>query len=119
MGERWFLYSQHRPFPGDHRRMGGPPGLVNERLLERLGRHLNLTEDQRVAIAQILRDSREEIEAVRRKVGDDMRTRENKIQEEISAILTPEQREKFNKSRERRRSSRRRKDGRPSPQRGY
>jgi len=121
MGERWLLFSQHRPFPGEpHRMGGGPSGRMNERLLERMGRHLELTEEQHNAIAQILRESREKIETMRRKIGDDMRAREEEIQKKISAELTPEQREKFEQTMHQmkhRRSSRRRPD--PPPQRGY
>jgi protein CpxP len=120
MGERWLLFSKHRPFPGESRRMGGgPPGRMNERLLERMDRHLDLTEDQRSAIAKILRESREEIETMRHKIGDDMRARKKEIQEKIAAELLPEQREKFDKTMRqmgRRRSPRRWQD---APPRGY
>ena len=78
---------------GIRRSPGGPEGRPVEmrRGIERMADELDLSEDQRRAIREIFRRSREEIHQI---------TKDSR--EEIHALLTEEQREKFDQMRERR-----------------
>ncbi len=83
-------------------------------VVERLGRDLALSDVQKKAIQRAFQDNRREIDAMRRRIGEDMRLQEQKLREQFEGILTPEQFEKFEK-RNRRRGFRGRGGGRRGP----
>jgi len=71
-------------------RMGGPhpPRFASRMMIERLDRHLDLTDDQRAKIEQI-------IERHHQSIGGEIAA----ANAEIERLLTPEQRQKFAKIR--------------------
>ncbi len=96
IGSRWMGISNLRPFWADNMRKGGPPR--HERILDMMTRRLDLTAEQRETIGAILRDSRSEIDEVRKKVHEDMMLRERAVREKIRAVITSEQLEKYDKT---------------------
>jgi Spy/CpxP family protein refolding chaperone len=96
IGSRWMGIYNLRPFWADNMRKGGPPR--HERILDMMTRRLDLTEEQRETIGVILRDSRNEIDEVRKKVHEDMMLKERAVREKIRAVLTVEQLEKYDKT---------------------
>lgn len=103
IGERWALLGHQPPPWAEGPRMGGPPAHMGDRpfdrmadrMLERWTNRLDLTADQQKAIAEILRDSREEIGQIRKRISEEMRSQEDTVRDKIQAVLTPEQRKKF------------------------
>lgn len=81
------------PFPRG--RPGGPPSPT--RLIERLNRDLQLTEDQKARIQQIF-DAREPaLERTRREMRERMEQEQRELTAEIRSVLTSEQQPKFDK----------------------
>jgi len=88
-----------RPPPGGGGR-GGRGGMNPERRLEMMQQQLNLTADQSTAIKAIFEDERAKMEAARASTApDDRRAKMMAMREEektkIEAVLTPEQKIKY------------------------
>ena len=79
------------PGPGP----GGGPPPDGAFFLERMGRALELTDEQSEEIAEILRASREEAEGFRREMHERFREHMDRTRAAIEEVLTPEQRERF------------------------
>lgn len=105
--ERKFLRS---PGPSGDR---GRPYDYN-RMIERLSDDLALSDEQKSAVRTAFQEHRREIETMRRQIGEDMRSQEQKLREELKTILTPEQFAKF-EERNKRRGFRGRGGGRRGP----
>ena len=100
---------------------GGPPMPVGPMFEPWLFRRLDLSEAQRVEVRAILEGSRAEAEELRREVGPRLERMNRQTAAEISAILTPEQREEMDEQMARRERRRRRfepSDG-PPHRRGF
>jgi Spy/CpxP family protein refolding chaperone len=80
-----------------------PPGMPEGRrggplrglLVERLVRDLELTPDQRTKIDTILADSRTRVETLQRDVRQRFESEGRGLRDQIRAVLTPEQQQKF------------------------
>lgn len=81
---------------------GGPGGAIFPRNLP-LARQLDLTPEQRVQIEAILREERSKADSVLRAVRPVLQGRYDSASAAIRAVLTPEQRERFDRFREGRR----------------
>jgi Spy/CpxP family protein refolding chaperone len=81
---------------------GGPGGAIFPRGLP-LARQLDLTPEQREQIEAILREERSKADSVLRAVRPVLQARYDSANAAIRAVLTPEQRERFDRSREGRR----------------
>lgn len=77
------------PGPGG----GLPPG----RLIERLDEVLDLTDDQHARVEQIFESRRKGLEAVQDEVIARAQKEQRELQDEIRKVLTPEQRQRFDK----------------------
>ena len=75
----------------------GPRGRPYDynRMIERLSHDLALSDEQKKAVQAAFQEYRREIETMRRQIGDDMRSQEQKWREKLKMILTPEQFAKF------------------------
>ncbi len=100
------------PPPGGHEGRGGP-----ERRLEMLQKHLNLTDDQTAQMKTILEGEKAKAEAIRANTSLEPRDRRAQMmavhedsEAKIHAILTPDQKTKFDEMEARMREHRR---GRP------
>jgi len=81
-------------------RSPGPPGPRGRpydynRMIDRMGYDLDLSDEQKKAVRAAFQEHRREIDAMRRKIGEDMRSQEQKLREKLKSILTPEQFAKF------------------------
>ncbi len=65
------------------------------RVVERLSHHLELSDEQKKAVQIAFRENHEEIENMRRQIGEHMHLQEQKLREKLQTILTPEQFELF------------------------
>ncbi len=108
--ERKFLRSPGSGSPGAR---GGRPYDYN-RMIERLSDDLALSDEQKSAVRTAFQEHRREIETMRRQIGEDMRSQEQKLREKLKTILTPEQFVKF-EERNKRRGFRGRGGGRRGP----
>ncbi len=96
--ERWVLIRRGMPHfmpPYADRPFPGRP--VGDRLVHRFIRGLDLTEDQQQEIRRILDESREGAHNIQRAVRGKMDTLSNDTRSKIREVLTPEQKEKFDK----------------------
>jgi Spy/CpxP family protein refolding chaperone len=75
-------------------RFGGPP---RQQMLERLDRQLDLTPEQRQQIDAIFRARRDSLDRLQRDVRDRYQSEQEALRDEIRAVLSPEQREKFDR----------------------
>ena len=75
--------------PGGRR--GGPPRM----LVDRLAGELNLTSEQRTKVEDILTARRARLETVQREVRERFDTEQQALRDEIRAVLTPDQQQKF------------------------
>ncbi len=82
------------------RRHGGPSAFMGHHFVERLEHELDLTDDQRDEIEEILARAHDQGEALRHEVRPKMQALFDAIASEIDTILTPEQREEFQRLRE-------------------
>lgn len=101
------------------RRFLRPPGprgrpYDHNRMIERMGHDLALSDEQKKAVRTAFQEHRREIDTMRRQIGEDMRSQEQKLREKLKAILTPEQFEKF-EEKNRRQGFRGRGGGRRGP----
>jgi Spy/CpxP family protein refolding chaperone len=92
-------------------RMGGPP---SGRLLERLTRELDLTADQRAKIEGVLTTRRPRLDALQQEVRAKFDAEQESLRNDIRAVLTPAQQQKFD---EREKEMRSRFGGRRGPPR--
>lgn len=81
---------------------GPPPGVM----LERLTRQLDLDQVQREQVRAVLESSRERLEGLQREARERFGNEQRTLREEIRKVLTPEQRERFERSLERRQRGR-------------
>lgn len=94
-GDRFSLLRQHRMVPR------GGYHFATDRILARLDRELALTDEQRAKVEQILERRSKAIEAIWAPVQPELRREMARGNDEIAAILTPEQKAKFARLRER------------------
>ena len=87
--------------PGfDRPPVAGPGGRrppSPQRLIDRLDRELQLTDEQRERIQSIFESRREPLERVQREMRNRMEQEQRELQAEIRKVLTPEQQPKFDK----------------------
>ncbi|MCC7007375.1 MAG: hypothetical protein IT184_01015 [Acidobacteria bacterium] len=87
------------PLPGLTGRGGRGAGLTSAEVAEinanRLDRALRLTAEQRAAVVDILRRRDERIRSLQDQTRQQFVAEQRALQEEVSAVLTPEQRERF------------------------
>lgn len=74
-----------------------PPPMVARAMIERLDRHLDLDDTQRVKIEEILERHHERIDQLWGGVRPQVRQEVEAANREIEQVLTPEQRERFQK----------------------
>lgn len=92
------------PGPGGAGGPGGPGGPGGRRggsprmLVERLAGELSLTSEQRTKVEEILTARRARLETVQREVRDRFDTEQQGLRDEIRAVLTPDQQQKFDAS---------------------
>ncbi len=84
-------------------RMPGPPPFLGPFFSHRLERGLDLSPAQRAEVLRILDDSHREAEALRGEVAPRLREVMERADERIRALLTPEQRQRFDEMRQRHR----------------
>ncbi len=84
------------------------------RMIERMGHDLDLSDEQKSAVRAAFQEHRREIDTMRRQIGEDMRAQEQKLREKLKTILTPEQFAKF-EEKNRRQGFRGRGGGRRGP----
>lgn len=80
---------------------GRPPSAAF--LVDRVGRDLDLTADQRQQLGAVLQRNRERMQAFQATTREEFVNLRRQLDAEIRAILTPEQREKFDRRPVRRR----------------
>jgi Spy/CpxP family protein refolding chaperone len=80
-----------------HRRGPEIPRFAPRVIVNHLDRRLDLTADQRAKIEEILERHHQRMEGMWANVRPAMRTELEKTNDEIARVLTPEQREKFEK----------------------
>ncbi len=97
-------------------RQPGPRGRPYDynRMIDRMGRDLALSDEQKSAVRVAFQEHRREIDTMRRQIGEDMRSQEQKLREKLKTILTPEQFAKF-EEKNRRQGFRGRGGGRRGP----
>ena len=89
--ERKFLRSPGSGSPGAR---GGRSYNYNH-MIDRMSRDLDLSDEQKSAVRAAFQEYRREIDTMRRQIGEDMRSQEQKLREKLKTILTPEQFAKF------------------------
>ena len=121
IAERRFLRNNSFMRDGGRRGPGGPgprggfnAGRPDDRIIDRLSRDLELSEEQQKAVRTAFVNNGKEIDALRRQIGDQMRSQEEKFTDQLKTILTPEQFAKF-EERHKRRGFRGRGGGRRGP----
>lgn len=82
------------------RRPGLMPMMAGQMFAERLDHELSLSDEQRIAIAEILEQTRLEADAMRSEVRPRIAALLQQASERISEVLTPEQRRRFAQLRE-------------------
>jgi Spy/CpxP family protein refolding chaperone len=74
---------------------GQQPGLLNRQFVLGLDRQLKLTREQRDKVEKLMIEGQERIRQLRSKLEPEMRKEMQSVNEQIKTILTPEQREQF------------------------
>ena len=74
---------------------GQQPGLLNRQFVLGLDRQLKLTSEQRDKVEKLMVEGQERIRQMRSKLEPEMRKEMQSVNEQIKTILTPEQREQF------------------------
>ena len=74
---------------------GQQPGLVNRQFVLGLDRQLKLTPEQRDKVEKFMMEGQERIRQLRSKLEPEMRKEMQSVNEQIKTILTPDQREQF------------------------
>ena len=81
---------------GLERFRSGNSDLISAKIIERMGRSLDLTPEQKQKIRPIVKESLEEMFALRREMNPRLRQIKQKVLERLRPLLTPEQQEKLN-----------------------
>jgi Spy/CpxP family protein refolding chaperone len=76
---------------------GQQPGLLNRQFVLGLDRQLKLTPEQRDKVEKLMIEGQERIRQIRAKQEPEMRKEMQSVNEQIKAILTPEQRAQFDR----------------------
>lgn len=74
---------------------GGPPGMLPHLMVRHLERRLDLTPEQRTRVEAILKRHHDRIFALTESVRPQVRQEIDAANREIEAVLTPEQRQKY------------------------
>jgi Spy/CpxP family protein refolding chaperone len=74
---------------------GQQPGLLNRQFVLGLDRQLKLTREQREKVEKLMVEGQERIRQMRSKLEPEMRKEMHSVNEQIKTLLTPEQREQF------------------------
>ena len=90
-------------------------GFIGQRMREHLRRELQLTPEQYEKIAPILDQTSTRLDAIREETGRRVGEAMNDSHQQIIPLLTPEQREKLDRMRERHRSILRMRGAMPPP----
>ena len=111
--DRYVLYGVSTDGPGsrDGGRFRTPPPPTE--VADRMTRELGLSAEQRVEIEAVFARGAERLEAFRQQSREQFDSLRAQLHEEIEAVLTPEQRQAFQESRQ----NRRRGGDRPPPER--
>lgn len=80
--------------PGGPGRPGGPPP---PRLIDRLDRELDLSDEQVTAVQKIFEGRRDRLERVQNEMRQRAEQEQRELQAEIRKVLTPEQQQRFDK----------------------
>src|SRR5258706_14244309 len=94
-----------RMTPQPHPPMGGPAATMSpgrQMYVQRVRRELDLTPGQSAQMDQIMRDSHRRMAKIYEPIAPQAREETRRVRQEIQAILTPEQKKKFNESSKRR-----------------
>lgn len=81
--------------PGQPTPAAKTPSLLSREFTQLLERRLELTSEQREQIGQIMREGQERIRELRSTIDPQLRKELQQTRESIRAVLTPEQRERF------------------------
>lgn len=73
------------------------PRFATDAMVHRLDRHLDLTDEQRRQIEEIVRRRHQRINELTSRIRPRVRAEIDQTNDEIARILTPEQREKFDR----------------------
>lgn len=103
VADRYRMFGGRRPFGAGMLR-GGPPKPAE--IADRMSRELGLTDAQRTQLEEVFRRNGDHLEQFRRETGARFDVLRKQLDSEISAILTPEQRAKFEEQRKRRERNR-------------
>ena len=76
-------------------RMLAEPELLPARILQRLDAQLDLDDPQRAAVEAILRERLAAFQSIRQRVKPEIQAELNRLRDEVSAALTPEQQAKW------------------------
>lgn len=79
--------------------LGGPAGIWSANrpaFIQRLDRNVNLTAEQRAEVERILHESHQRMQKVWDPVAPQAREETRQVRQQITALLTPEQKPKFN-----------------------
>ena len=76
---------------------GGPGGASPARLIDRLDRELQLTDEQKAGIQKVFEARREPLERAQREMRERMDREQRELRAEIRKVLTAEQQPKFDK----------------------
>jgi Spy/CpxP family protein refolding chaperone len=98
-----------------HLFMGRHGGFTGQRMREHLRRELHLTPEQYEKVAPIIDRTSAQLEAIRNETGQRVAQTMKESHSEIAPLLTPEQREKLERMRERHRHIIRLRGGLPPP----
>lgn len=100
-----------------HPFLPGSAGLVRVEFLRRAERELNLTVDQRDQVDRIIRESQERTKKVMEPISPKIREEMQQTKDQFLAVLTPEQRARFEDllKQQRQQLQRPREQHRPSP----
>ncbi|MGN0281907.1 MAG: Spy/CpxP family protein refolding chaperone [Prevotella sp.] len=74
---------------------GGKQRMTPEEQVERMSKELNLTSDQKKKITALYTDFQKKREAAGQDSREQMRTEREKLNKEVNALLTDEQKKKF------------------------
>jgi hypothetical protein len=74
---------------------GQQPSLLNRQFVLGLDRQLKLTREQREKVEKLMVEGQERIRQMRSKLEPEMRKEMHSVNEQIKTLLTPEQREQF------------------------
>jgi len=100
----WRLWHPRPPSLGPGERASpGLPGAVRASMLDRLSKQLELTAEQKQKIEPLVKKLEADTKQMRREGLQKFRTAMEKFDAEMTAILTPEQKAKFDESRKKQR----------------